>query len=104
MRAENTYRLRDSFVSAATEISDVVAFTAASAQSIAIPTFITDIRVCCTKDAWITIGTNPTASIGDGSHFMGVGQAEYFRVTPGQKVAVIRDAADGNMSVSFVTR
>lgn len=105
MRAENTYRLRDTFVSAATEISDVVAIGAGSLQTIAVPSFITDVRVCCSVAAWIAIGANPTATAGDGSHLMGAGQPEYFRVTPGQKIAVIQDGAGtGNMSASFVTR
>ena len=103
MRAENIHRLRESATAA--DISAVVAYTAASAaMSSGIPSPITEVRVVCSSNAWITFGASPTASAGAGSIFMAAGQAEYFRVTPGQKIAAIRDSADGNMSVGFMTR
>lgn len=102
MRAENIHRLRDSATAA--DVSDVVAYTAAAAQSVAIPAFVSEVRIVCSTNAWIAFGTNPTASAADGSIYMPLGHVEYFRVTEGQKISAIRDSADGNMSVGFMTR
>lgn len=102
MRAENIHRLRESATAA--EVSDVVAYTGTAGQSVAIPSFITEVRIVCTSNAWIAFGANPTATAADGSIYMHAGQAEYFRVTPGQKISAVQDTGGGNMSVGFMTR
>lgn len=85
-------------------VSDVVAYTTTSVQSVAVPSNITEIRVVCTSNAWINIGVNPTATAGDNSLYMPAGLVEYFHVSPGQLVAVIQDSAAGNLCVGFMTR
>lgn len=84
--------------------SDVVAFAGASVQSTAVPSGVYEIRVVCTSNAWIKVGSNPTATAGDGSLFMPAGLVEYFHVSPGEKVAAIQDSAGGNLCVGFMTR
>lgn len=85
-------------------VSDVVAYTGTSVQSVVVPTSIFDIRVVCTSNAWINIGANPTAAAADNSLYMPAGVVEYFHINPGEKVAVIQDSAGGNMVVGFMTR
>jgi hypothetical protein len=103
MRAENIHRLREHATAA--EVSDVLALGAASVQSVAIPAFITEVRLSSSGNCWVAFGTSPTAAAADGSIYIAAGQPEYFRVSPGQKVAVIQDgAATGNLSVGFMTR
>jgi hypothetical protein len=84
--------------------SDVVAYTTSSVQSAAVPANFYEIRVVCTSNAWINIGTDPTATAGDDSLYMPAGLVEYFHVSPGQKVAVIQDSGGGNLVVGFMTR
>jgi len=56
------------------------------------------IRVISTTDCFITFGTSPTATT---SHtFLVAYVAEYFRITPGEKVAAIRSAANGTVYVT----
>ena len=85
-------------------VSDVVAYTTTSVQSVAVPAHIQEIRVVCTSNAWINIAVTPTATAGDNSLYMPAGLVEYYHVSPGQLVAVIQDAAGGNMVVGFMTR
>jgi hypothetical protein len=85
-------------------VSDVVAYTGTSVQSVVVPANIHEIRVCCTSNAWINIGQDPTASAGDNSLYIPAGLVEYFHVSPGQKVAAIQDASGGNLVVGFMTR
>lgn len=84
--------------------SDVVAYSTSSVQSAAISANIQEVRIVCTSNAWINIGTNPTAAAADDNLFMPAGVVEYFHVTQGQKIAVIRDSADGNLVVAEMTR
>ena len=58
-------------------------------------------RVVCTTAAYIVIGTTPTATTSD--TYMSAGAAEYFTVTPGQKVAAVRVASDGTLNVTEIT-
>jgi hypothetical protein len=94
---------RDTNIYRYSGVSDLVAFTT-NTQSAAVPSNIHVIRVTCDAAAWINIGDNPTATVGDNSIYMAAGVVDYFVVTPGQKVAVIQAAAGGNMSVGFMTR
>jgi len=85
--------------------SDVVAYSTSSAQSAAISANIFDVRVVCTSNAWIKIGTDPTAvAATDDNIYMPAGVVEYFHVSPGQRIAAIRDTADGNLVVAEMTR
>lgn len=85
--------------------SDYVSVSATSAQSIAIWANIHDIRVVSTTNCHINIGAAPTAAAtDDNGYYLPAGVVEYFHVTPGQQVAVIRDSADGVLSVAGMTR
>lgn len=57
------------------------------------------VRVVCTTDAWVTIDNSPTATATT-STFMAGGGAEYFSVTPGQKVSAIQSTAAGTLNVT----
>lgn len=50
---------------------------------------------------WRADSANPTASAGDGSHFLAAGQTALIGGA-GYKVAVIRDTADGTASLSVI--
>jgi hypothetical protein len=64
-----------------------------SVQSTAFGATTTMIRVCCSLGhSHFQIGTNPTASITT-SPMMPNNFTEIIRVTPGQKIAVIKDAS-----------
>ena len=71
-----------------------------SAQSAAFAASTKVIRVVCTTNAWITFGANPTAAKDATSLFIAANVPEFFGVTPGEKLAVIRDASDGVTSIA----
>lgn len=85
--------------------SQKVAFSASSAQSTALLATNTNVRVYADQDCHIAVGANPTA-VADGSClFLPAGQTEYFRVPAGgDKIAVIRDSADGTLYISEMDR
>lgn len=86
-------------------VSDYVSVTSTSAQSAAFGNNTHDIRLVSTTDCHINIGNNPTAAATDNNgYLLPAGVVEYFHVTPGQKVAVIRNSADGTLSVAEMTR
>jgi hypothetical protein len=52
------------------------------------------------QNCWISMGYNPTAAVaGAGSCFLASGIMVALAIEPGQKVAVIQQAAPGNLSV-----
>ena len=73
--------------------AQVLTVSNTSAQSTAFGEATTMIRVCCSLGhCHFQIGTNPTASITT-SPMMPNNSTEFIRVSPGQKIAVIKDAA-----------
>jgi hypothetical protein len=85
--------------------SDYVTVTATSAQSNAIGSTTHDVRVVSTTNCHITFGSDPTAAATDDNGiYLPAGVVEYFHVTPGQKVAVIRDTVDGIFCLAEMTR
>ena len=103
MRAENIHRLKDSATAA--DVSGVFTMSGTSQQSAAFPAHCYEIRVATQgQPAWIAIGTNPTAAAAAGSILVGSNQTEYFRVTPGQKLAVLQAGTAGVFSIGFMTR
>lgn len=103
MRAENIFRLKEDATAA--NVSDVITMSGTSQQTPAFPSYCTEIRVATNdQPAWIAIGTNPTASAADGSILVPSGTVEYFRVSPGQKLAVLQAGTAGTLSVGFMTR
>ena len=82
--------------------SQKISFTNVSAQSTTTMLPLTSIvRLFSTEDCWILFGDNPTAAANDGnSFFLPAGIVEYFGADPGQKIAVIRDSANGDLHVT----
>ncbi len=83
--------------------SDVKAVATASAQFDI--TMIAGAQYILSSDtaAWFKIGSNPTASVGDGSHFIPAGGTRLVAAQgANNKVAIIRSSADGNASLSLV--
>ena len=73
--------------------TQVFTVTASSVQSTAFGASTTMIRVACSQGhCHFAIGTSPTASITT-SPMMPNNLLEIIRVSPGQKIAVIKDAA-----------
>lgn len=85
--------------------SDYVSVTATSAQSAAFTAHTHEIRVVSTTNCHINIGVSPTAAASDDNGFyLPAGVVEYFHVSPGEILAVIRDSADGTLSIAEMTR
>ncbi len=76
-----------------------VAIGAASAQSTAVGSSTRCVRLRATADCYVKIGGNPTANTTT-STLLGAGETEYFRVNPGDKVAVIQASAAGTLNVT----
>lgn len=58
----------------------------------------TVVRVCSTTDCRVAIGADPTALAT--SLLLPAGVVEYFAVSPGDKLAAIRESADGLLTVT----
>lgn len=75
-----------------------VTFSGTSAQSNAMQTRTSAVELYSTKACWIKFGTNPTAVANDGSSFyLDAGLFKVYGIAPGQKIAVIQDAAGGDL-------
>lgn len=76
-----------------------VAYTAtAGTISNAVGSKTTVVRVYCTTDAHIAIGTSPTADTDDMP--IAADQPEYFKVNPSDKVSAVQQASGGNLYVT----
>lgn len=85
--------------------SDYVSVSATSAQTNAFSANCHDVRVVSTTNCHINIGQDPTAAnTDDNGFYLPAGVVEYFHVSPGQKIAVIRDSADGTFCLAEMTR
>lgn len=85
--------------------SDYVSVSATSAQSSAFSAHTHEIRVVSTTNCHINIGVSPTAAATDDNGFyLPAGVVEYFHVSPGEILAVIRDSADGTLCIAEMTR
>lgn len=79
-----------------------VAYTGtAGTISTSITTGTNKVRVLTTTDAFITIGNSPTATTAD--VYMPALSAEYFTITPGQKVSAVQVSANGTLHVTEVS-
>lgn len=86
-------------------VSDYITVSGTSAQSAAFGANTSEIRVVCTTNCHINIGTSPTAAATDSNGiYLPAGLVEYFHVSPGQKVAVVQDSASGVLCVAEMTR
>jgi hypothetical protein len=68
--------------------SEDVAVSGSSAQSSAFGAETKMIRLCADVACYIAGGADPTAAAGS-THYLPANSTEYFRVSPGDKVAVI---------------
>jgi hypothetical protein len=59
------------------------------------------VRVVTTTAAFIAIGDSPTATSSD--TYIPADSAEYFTITPGQKVSAIRLSSSGTLYVTEIT-
>jgi hypothetical protein len=60
----------------------------------------THVRLVATSACWIAFGSNPVAvASGASSIYLPAFTPEYFWVNKGEKVAVIQDAASGNLNI-----
>ena len=82
--------------------TSVVAISGSSAASPAFANQTTIVRVVSTTDCFIRFDANPTATT---SHmYLPANVVEYFRVTPGEKIAGIQRTASGNLYVTQMTK
>jgi hypothetical protein len=81
--------------------NQTLAIGVASAQSVAFAAGSKVVRLVATANCWIVFGVNPTAAAASGNgSYVPAGAVEFWRVTPGHKVAAIRDTADGTLSIT----
>jgi hypothetical protein len=79
--------------------SQSVAYTATSAQSTALDLGTRIVRLCSTTDAYVEIGTNPTATTS--SMYLPALSVEYFAIPDGTyKVAAKQVSSAGSISVA----
>ena len=58
------------------------------------------VRVLVTTDAYVKVGDSPTATTSD--VYLPAFQAEYFTITPGQKVSAIQVSSGGTLHVTEI--
>jgi hypothetical protein len=74
-----------------------VTVSGSSAQSAAIQARA--VLISPDTNIWLTMGANPTATVGAGSVFIPAGALVTLNIQPGQKIAVIQATAGGNCSI-----
>ena len=79
--------------------SQKLSYTGTSAQSSAVATATTLVRVVATTACFIKIGTNPTA-VADTSMYLPAGIPEYFGIEGGQKIAAIQLSSGGDLYIT----
>lgn len=80
--------------------SQKISFTGTSQQSAAVSTDTNAIELFATKDCWLTFGANPTATASPGgSFFLAGGLFKTYGITPGHKIAVIRNSDSGDLHI-----
>lgn len=85
----------------------VVAVTATSAAQTAPITFGVDtVRIVSTSNCWVKLGSGTPVADKTTSAYVPLGQVELFAVNPTGKesLAVIRDTADGSLSITEMSR
>lgn len=79
------------------------AFNGTSAQSAAFAARTTFAEFSADQKCWLLFGANPSATVGTGAPGLSIplaaNQKVVYGVTAGQKVAVIRDSADGTLTI-----
>lgn len=82
--------------------TQVKAYTTSAAIDNAVGSQTRVVRVVTTTAAHIAFGAAPTATTSD--VYMPAGVAEYFAITPGEKIAAVQVASGGNLHVTEMTR
>jgi len=83
--------------------TQTAAFTASSAAiTNAVGSQVNKVRLLATQNCHIAFGASPTATTSD--FYLPSGVVEYFTIKPGQKVAAIRNSADGTLYVTEMTQ
>jgi len=60
------------------------------------------VRLKATTDLHIAFAVSPTATTSD--PLLNAGETEYIDITPGQKIAAIRNSADGTLFITECTK
>jgi hypothetical protein len=72
----------------------------ATGAPITTPNQTLHVRLVTTADCWISFGASPTAVAGGTSSILlPAGVPEYFWVFPGERVAVVQNAAGGSLNI-----
>lgn len=79
--------------------SQALSFSGSSAQSTAVGTQTTLVRLFATQDCFIAIGANPTAAANT-SYFLPGGIIDFVGIQPGQKIAAIQSSQSGTLYIS----
>lgn len=77
--------------------AQIKAYSSTSVQSSAVNSDV--VRLVSTSDCWVTMGANPTAAAGAGSFYLPAKSPLVVNMTAGNLIAVIRDTADGTLSI-----
>ncbi|MES3016220.1 MAG: hypothetical protein V4721_00515 [Bacteroidota bacterium] len=80
-----------------------VAYTDSAVQSAAVSLTTTKVRIWCSTDCFIKIGSNPTASATDGMPMSG-GLPEFFDIRPGERISMIRQTVSGNGYITQMSK
>ncbi|HAU28990.1 MAG TPA: hypothetical protein DCW68_02630 [Rhodospirillaceae bacterium] len=75
-----------------------IAVGAASAQSAPVNAGVVFLK--STRDCFYRIGENPVAANAEGSFPLSAGETHIVMITPGHRVAAIRDSLDGYLFIS----
>lgn len=78
--------------------AQMVAVGAASAASQPFTADTSVIRLVATAHCFLAFGPTPVATTG--GHYLPAGAPEYFRVIPGESLAVLRASSDGALHLS----
>lgn len=76
-----------------------VTTTGTSAQSTAVGSATTIVRLYASQNMYIQISSNPTAAVAS-STYLPTGIVEYFGITPGDKIAAIQDTTTGTLFIT----
>lgn len=83
---------------------DPISYTGTAGQSIAVPADCTKVRLYVDSDAFFLVGSNPTATVSNGSVPIAGGIPEYIDIVPGQKISFIRSSVSGTAYVTPVRK
>ena len=83
-------------------ITQNVSFTATSAQSSAFGDNTQGVYISADQVCWVLQGVDPTADTTGGATRLPADSILFWGVSPGEKIAVIRDSADGTLNITEI--